>query len=220
MASNKVIINAGIDHWYAEGARRLRKSLKGNFDGKLLQWIDRWPNGNYEGRSVYCIKASAMEEALESGYEYLLWLDCSMWATKDVSPIFDKIKRHGYYAVNNGYNLAQTVSDRCLDYFKITRDEAEALPESASGIMGIDLNKNRLLAEMFILACKEGAADGSRHHDNQSSDPRFLFHRQDQSVWSCCLAKMNLKPNDTFGNIVNYRGDGKENDSIILINGM
>lgn len=220
MASDKVIINAGMGHWYPKGARRLKRSLSTTYDGELLQWIDVFPNDDYEGRSIYTIKASAMEVALQKGYDKILWLDCSIWATKDVTPVFDMIHEHGYYAINNGYNLAQTVSDRCLEYFGITRDEAEKMPECASGIMGINTNKETgiMLANMFVKACKEGAADGSREHNGQSNDKRFLFHRQDQSVWSCCLAKLGLAPNDTFGKIISY--NGSDNDSIFLINGM
>ena len=220
MESDKVIINVGIDKWYPKGSFRLKKSLKSNFDGKLLQWIDVFPNDNFNGKTIYCVKASAMEEALKYRYKYLLWLDCSIWATKDITPVFDLIQKHGYYAVNNGYNLAQTVSDSCLSFFGITRDEAEKIPESTSCIFGIDLTKHMALAEMFIESCKQGAADGSREHDNQSQDKRFLFHRQDQSVWSLCLHKCGLKPYDDYGSIISYNVSKGDFDPIFLNNGM
>jgi len=133
---------------------------------------------------------------MKQGYTQILWLDAPIVAVRDISPVFDLIQKHGYLTMQNGvWNCAQTVSDACLRYFNVSRDEAEKVSECQSGIMGFDLNNpnGKTLLEKFIQAHKDGAGNGSRFHDNQSSDPRFKFHRQDQSVLSLSSHVLNLR---------------------------
>jgi hypothetical protein len=163
-------------------------------------WTE-FPNKKYDEKNVYNAKAAAFEEAILQGYDQILWLDSPVVAMRDVSPIFEKIEREGYLTLQNGYyTCAQICNDTCLEYFKVTRDEAEKIPERASGIIGISM-KNKKASEMihmFIRACKDGACNGSRKHDGQSKDPRFKFHRQDQSVISLCANAVGLPTNDAW----------------------
>ncbi len=205
--SDNVIINVALDYWYPKGQARLKESLyKVGYEGDILTWTNEWPKGGYNQQNAYNCKAAAFERAIEAGYKNILWLDCSVWAIKDITDIFTAIDQDGFYMIDNGYNCAQTCSDTCLKYFNVTRDNAEKMREVASGILGISMGKSvgvRFI-DRFIQGCKDGAADGSRLHDNQSKDPRFLFHRQDQSVASIVLAQMGHRPNDTWGNLVEY----------------
>jgi len=179
---------------YAAKQERLRESLKKHFDGKFLSW-NNFPNDNYNKENFYNVKAAAFEEAMRQGYKQILWVDAPVVALQNVSPLFDIIEKDGYLMVkNNSWNCATTVNDACLKYFKVTRDEAEKIDEIASGVMGVNTDnpKGKKLIQMFIKACKDGAADGSRFHNNQSSDPRFKFHRQEQSVLSLCAHSLGF----------------------------
>ena len=195
----KCIINVAIGDGYRIEQIRLGKTLKEHeFDGDFLTWTD-FANDNYNKENRYNCKAAAFEEALKQGYTQLLWLDCPAIAIKNIQPIFDKIHSDGYYTIqNHDYNCAQTCSDKCLEYYNISRDTAETFQEHASGVIGINYDnpKGKKLLDMFIKGCKDGAADGSRVHDNQSSDKRFLFHRQDQSVLSITANIIGLPPNE------------------------
>jgi len=169
---------------YLVKQERLRKSLKKHFKGEFLSW-KTFPNDNYNKDNLYNVKAAAFEEAIKQGYKEILWVDSPVVALQDVSPIFDLIKQNGYLTVkNHSWNCAQTVNDKCLEYFGISRDEAERIQEVAGGFFGVDMTHTNgiKLIKTFIKACKDDAADGSRFHDNQSTDPRFKFHRQCQSV--------------------------------------
>jgi len=179
---------------YAAKQGRLRNSVEKHFDGKFLSWTG-FPNDNYNKENAYNVKAAAFEEAIRQGYTQILWLDAPMVALQDVNPLFDHIEKDGYIAVKNtSWNCAQTVSDACLEYFKVSRDDAEKIPEIATSIIGVDVKhpNGKKLIKTFIQACKDGAAAGSRFHDNQSQDPRFKFHRQDQSVFSLSAHKHGL----------------------------
>ena len=180
---------------YIEKQERLRKSLEKHFNGTFLSWNGEFPNDNYNKKNPYNVKAAAFEEAIKQGYKQILWVDSPVVAIRDVSPLFDMIEKDGYLTVkNNNWNCAQSVNDKCLKYFGITRDEAENVHEHAGGFIGVDITnpKGEALIGMFIRACKDGAADGSRYHDNQSSDPRFLFHRHCQSVITLSANKLGL----------------------------
>lgn len=217
-----LIINVAIDYWYPKAQKRLLESLKNNFGGTVLHWTNEFPNDNFNKENLYNCKASAFEQVINKGYDNILWLDCSVWAVNKVQPIFDIIEKDGYYFLNNGYNCAQTCSDKCLEYYRITRDVAETYTEVATGIFGVSLKTDIgwKFIEKFIEGCKEGAADGSRLHDGQSKDERFLFHRQDQSVASIVLARMGLKPNDNWGGICEYNPDKVTDKTIFTLRGM
>lgn len=220
-SSNKAcIINVALGGWYPQGQNRLVKSL--NFHGwnwDVLTWTD-WPNDNYDKSCPYNVKAAAFEEAINQGYTHILWLDCSVWAVKDPNPIMDIINNEGYYIGQSGYNCAQTCSDKCLDYFEVTRDEAETMMDCHSGVMGVYTSNPtaKEFIEKFIQAGKDGAFLGSRLHNGQSEDPRFLFHRQDQSAASIISSKLEMKLS-IFGEMVAYYPE-KIDNVIFALRGM
>jgi hypothetical protein len=59
-----------------------------------------------------------------------------------------------------------------------------------------------------------GLSKGSRLHDNQSADPRFKFHRQDQSCLNLAIWELGLK-NDRVDDMVSYKGTGYNEEKLI-----
>lgn len=223
MALNDVcILNVALDYWYPKGQARMVKSMRdvAKFDGDILTWTT-WPNNNFN-RWPYNCKASAMEVAIAKGYKKLLWVDCSVYALRSIQPIVDIIDRQGYYFIDNGYNLAQTCSDACLDYFKVPRDNAQYMTEVATTIFGLNLNHQVCMdfARAFIQSTKDGAAEGSRDHDGQSADPRFKFHRQDQSVASVLFNQHGLAKRYRWGEHLEYFPDKVTNKTLMTMRGM
>lgn len=209
------VINGAIGGWYPKGQERLSQSLF-EHSPDVRQVLQRRFGFKGLSNNPYNIKADMMRQ-MKRGHR-TLWMDCSCWAIKDIKPIFDIIKRDGYYLLSSGYNAAQTCNDKCLDYFDITRDDAEKIPDSSTMVFGYDLLNpiGCKFAELFITASFDEIADGSRFHDNQSVDPRFLFHRQDQSIATCIAYKLGMKLH-SFGEHVHYDKHGKANDSVCVI---
>jgi hypothetical protein len=210
---------------YPHQQKRLGETIKEHgFDGDFLTWTN-FPNDEYFKGNPYNCKASAFEEAIKRGYTQILWLDAPAVVRRSLDPIFDKITNDGYFTISNDkYNCAMTCSDKCLRYYLISRDIAETFQDHAGGIIGIDYNhpNGRKLLDMFITGCKEGACDGSRLHDKQSSDPRFLFHRQCQSVLSMSANIIGLPPNNFWNNglIGHHMEDNTvrhENDNTVIV---
>lgn len=213
-----VVINACVgEGWYPKGSERLKNSLVHHgWAGDVLQWINEWPNDNYDKSCPYNVKAAAFEEAINQGYTHILWLDSSVWAIKQIMPIFDIINEDGYYFWKSGYNCAQVCSDKCLEYFKTDRNKAEKYKDSSTSMMGVNMANpqgNEFITR-WIQSAKDGVFSGSRFHDGQSQDTRFLFHRQDQSAASMIIGDMNLKMHNPNRYSAYY--ETHMNDSVIL----
>lgn len=219
-----IIISAGIGGWYAKGVERLERSL--NFvgwAGEVKTWKNEYPPSSYMHEDVpYYFKIAAFEWARKNGYTHVLWVDASFWAVKNPMPVFDLICDQGYYAFRSGYNLAQSVNDKSLYYTSISRDFAESINEYASGCVGFDFTNEsaRSLYDTWKTYMDCGLSKGSRNHDNQSEDKRFLFHRQDQSCLSLAMhhQKLNSQLEMDF---VSYFGTGyNESKLIFFIQGL
>jgi hypothetical protein len=195
---NAVIINAAIGSWYPVGQKRLIRSLiEHGWNWDIMTWKD-WPNSHFDKSCNYNVKAAAFQEAIENDYTHILWLDSSVWAIKDPNPIMDIINEDGYYFWANGYNCAQECSDKCLEYFGVTRDEAEKMPVASTSMFGVNISNpiGKEFIERWIQSALDGVFHGSRFHDNQSQDSRFLWHRQDQSAASIILNQLGCKIHD------------------------
>lgn len=191
------IVNLAWGGWYAEGSKRLEKSLYYHgFNGEFIGFRDVLPpNAPKQFGSPYNLKAYVIEHAIEQGYQLILWLDCSVWAIKDPNIIFDVINKEGYYFWRSGFNCAQTCSDKCLQYFDVGRDTAETWNDCSTSMFGVNMQHPGAVkfVKRWIQAAKDGVFEGSRDHDGQSDDPRFLFHRQDQSAASIILNQQDMK---------------------------
>lgn len=221
MESNKkcIILTGSMGSWYRKGAERLERSLYYHgyaFDFNSFDEIDI---DGYDISCPYNIKAMAIEWAVTLEYEIIIWLDASFWALRDIMPFLDIINGQGYYLGMSGYNCAQTCSDNQLKYFGISRDQAEQITETSSGAMGFNMANPtaKSFVEKFIKAAKDGAFKGSRLHDNQSKDTRFLFCRQDQSCASVIAHNLGMELTP-FGEQVAYYPEGDKSilDKVIF----
>lgn len=227
MELNKcIIINAAWKYWYPTGQKRLVNSLVHHgCAANIKTWTNDPISDIFDEECPYTIKAAAMQWVLDQKkYTHVLWLDCSVWAIRNPNSFFDIINNDGYYFFRTGYNLAQSANDQALSYFGVNRDKAEQMHELASGVFGLNLEREEGMefAKGFIEAAKDGVFHGSRLHDKQSEDPRFLFHRQDQTAASFLFHKLNFDKMHVLGEHVDYQQDGKKpNDSTcFLIRGL
>lgn len=208
--SRPVIISAGIGGWYSKGVERLEKSLVFHgWPGDVITWKDiDPPSSRPHNEYPYYFKIAAFEWALYRGYTHIVWLDASFWAIRNPMPIFDLVNSNGFYMFRSGYSMAQSINDAALEVMGLSRDELVESPEYASGIVGLNFNNPN--AKNLYVAWKDymdqGLSRGSRNHDNQSQDSRFLFHRQDQSCLSLAMYKQKLTIDEP--DLVAYYGGG------------
>lgn len=194
------IINAGIGGWYAAGSQRLERSLiYHGYAGDMIFWRDEYPsNCPSHNDNPYAFKIAAFREAFARGYKIVMWLDCSFWALKNPMPLFDIINDNGNFAFRSGYNCAQTCPDNLLTSVGISRDEAEQIPETATGIVGINIDNpdGKRVFEEWSNFCDNGLFRNSRTHNPiESADKRYLHGRQDQSAYSMALYRAGVSFN-------------------------
>lgn len=193
-----LIINCSVGGWYSAGSQRLERSLiYHGYAGDMMFWCDEYPPGcPSHNENPYAFKVYAFREAFRLGYKIVCWLDCSFWAIKNPMPIFDVINDSGVFAFRSGYNCANTCPDNLLSAVGISRDEAEGLPEIATGIVGLNIDNpdGKKVFETWGNYCDAGLFINSRNHNQlESSDQRFLHGRQDQSAFSMAVHVNEIK---------------------------
>jgi hypothetical protein len=213
------IISCGVNGWYAKGVERLERSLNFvGFPGDIITWKDTYPPGSHPHEEVpYYFKIAAFEWALYRGYTHIVWCDSSFWSIRNPMPLFDLINDQGYYMFSTGYNLAQTTNDNTLFSLGLSRDEIEPHTEWATGCVGLNFENPtaRNLYKLWKEYMDKGLSKGSRLHDGQSSDPRFLFHRQDQSMFGLACYQLKLR-NERGLDYVTYYGTNYSPDEVIF----
>lgn len=214
------IVSCGFGGWYPKGVARLIESVKpyGINVFSKTEYEDGIPN---HAGNPYAHKLGVMAKAIEAGVTKFLWCDASIYAVNDPQEVFDIINRDGHYLVKSGFNCAQSCNDNILYYHGCTRDEAEGMSECLSGFVGLDINHKvgREIFMTWLRYCNDGVFRGSRQHANQSLDPRFLFHRQDQSALALIANRMGLHMHE-LNTHLGYTAHGGGKHNLFLCQGM
>lgn len=156
----------------------------------------------------YGFKLYAIQKAVEQGATTILYCDSSIWAIKDPTPLFEIIENEGYLMQEAGHYVGRWANDECLNYFGITREEANKMPMYGNaGLLG--LNMNQEIANSFMDAWFESLRAGAFRGtwDN---------HRHDMTCGSIIANQLGMKYKS--GNeILAYAGPNDPvNESIIL----
>lgn len=195
---DKVILNLATGN-YIVGQDRLRSTLSGYYDGDILFFTEESQFGSPTHKeNPYAFKTYAFQHALNLGYKKILWLDASIYAIKDISPIWDIIERDGYIMQEAGWYCGQWSNDKSLDYFGLSRDEAMTMPMYGNaGLLGLDLNKElpKIFLERWHKASMDGIFKGewNNNSNTESNDIRCLGHRHDMSVGSIIANLLGMK---------------------------
>lgn len=210
--------------WYHAGQARLWHSLieVGEPDKDIAKHAMGYPINDHTvyHEKVAWIKTVAMYA------DMILWLDCSITAVRPLEEIWRYIESNGVYLYQSGANCAETCNDHCLASYGISRDEAAGIPECASNVVGINLTHptGRTFFNLWMASLENGANIGVKWPTEEqrlaeSNDPRFKYHRQDQSSASLAahLSGVKLEPEGHF--VVRHENleYHKDKESIIFV---
>lgn len=224
----KVILNlsvGGDNSWYHRGQNALLESL---YEQESSASIVLGRRDTTKLRSVYEDKLDFIRLHGKDA-DMFLWLDCSITAVRPLDDMWDYIEEHGVYLYQSGANCAQTCNDHCLNSYGLSRDEAEGVHECASNVVGVNMNhhQGRAFFESWTRSLDTGANIGTKwptagQRCEESQDPRFLYHRQDQSTASLAAhqAKVKLEPEGHFVSRAENRSYFKDispEDNIIFV---
>src|SRR5688500_6935019 len=159
--NKRVIVNVATGPFYTKMQERLINSFLKSVDkitiihpdrtaewetGKklgidLICWNDLLPNGSRtHAESPYGCKIHALRHANEKGYTSVLWIDSPAHAVqKDVSPIFEKIEKEGYYAMSHLDPLINQVGDAYLKFYRMKREKLDGYNLPSGSCYGFDL---------------------------------------------------------------------------------
>lgn len=219
------IISAGIGGHYVAGIDRLERSLYyEGWAGDMRFWRNEYPFGcpPHIGDGQYNFKPYCFNEMFLNGYKVVCWMDASFWCVTNPMPLFDYVNEYGIYFFKSGYSLAETATDRLLNYAGVTRDELVNVSEFATGLVGINIDnpKGRGFFENWHQYMQDGMFGGNRTHDiNDSADSRFKFSRQDQSAASMILYKMGITTAGEDRDYQAYKGTGHNPDKVLFFIG-
>ncbi len=185
---------------YIAGQNRLLQSLliTAKFEGTFLSWTKEVSIGSpLHTDNPYAFKIYGFEQAFKN-FDYVLWLDASVWAIKSVAPVFEHIEKYGYIQQEAGQFAGHWANDNCLNYFGINRDEAmKMLCYGNAGFLG--LSKHDKTAMEFFKRWKEsmlaGAFKGAWTNENnsESRDPRCKGHRHDLVCGSIIANQLGME---------------------------
>lgn len=196
---NPCIINLGRGAWYPRGQARLKESLASFGNGATSYlWSDESQIGApYHHDVPYAFKPAAFNYAKSQGHDVVLWCDCSVWAIRNIQPVFDHIKDHGHVLFAGGWNCAQWSTDKALHNLGVTRDQAESMPMFMACCMGLDVtteNGQKFLERWTALSLDNETFPGPWNNQGgvASKDPRCQGHRHDQTAGSVIAAQLGM----------------------------
>ncbi len=177
---------------YYQQIERLRQSLKSNFSGPFYDFIgEESVHAPAHILNNYAFKVFSITHLKKAGFMQIFWIDSSCYAVKPIQPIFDYLDREGIFLESSGRTIGDWSNDECLEYFKITREQAHNIEMISSGFVGLDFDKE--ISKEFFYRWQEtmcmGLFNGS--WDN---------HRHDQTCASIIAWQMGLKllPDNTY----------------------
>jgi hypothetical protein len=199
---------------YLNAQKRLSSSFC-NFhlpedETKFIPFIGEQSVGSpYHLNNPYAFKIYAIDNARKLGYSNVLWVDASVVFIKHSKPIFDWIINKGFFFEEAGHLVGTWCNERTLNYFGITREEANQMPMFSAGFTG--LNFENPIAIEFFERWKKSMFDGQFIGD-------WSNHRHDMTCASIIANQMGLlKDYSTGGNFFAYVGSGygQQKESVI-----
>jgi hypothetical protein len=215
--AKRCVISLGVGRKsYTDCLKRLEESLrKVRFQGDLLVWSDELPIGSpSQLEAPMAFKGFCFDEARQKGYEEILWIDAPIIAMRPLEPLFALMNRYGFITFTNNHDqvLGQWCSDAVLAHHQLSRDEAMAIPETPTSVIGFDLNTeigNQFLNQWQALLTDGLTCKGTHETINTiedyyaitwnkdkrvSEDPRVCGHRHDQTAAGIISYRLNLRP--------------------------
>lgn len=210
---------------YIKAMTRLQHSLKQTgFKGTFYGFNDYGHICSPKHTELpYAFKPYSIVKAIENKGELILWCDSPVYAIKNIQPVFDHIKKHGYLFFNNiGYSVGDYTSDQCLEFFGITRDESFKIPMIMACVMGFNVKNEQAATFLREYTGALEVYPGAWTNTNQevSTDLRCHGHRHDQSVASIIIHKMGLdimKGNETYFMYMDHIKAMPKADSVCLL---
>jgi hypothetical protein len=162
-------------------------------------------------------------------YNTLLWADACI-VPRDLTPLFERIERDGYWMSKNGWMNSEWTADSAYADLSVTKEENARIPHVVATAFGISLRHFKgaaFLAEYLRLA-QTNAFCGPWWNSNRGEyagrdgaapcgDASVRGHRHDQAAASVIAWKLGFELTDP-PNWFSYKGEETE-DTVLVADG-
>lgn len=121
--------SVAFGHDYIKTLDRLSESITETHpESKQLFFRDCYPkNSKVHEDSLYGFKVHAVNEARALGYSKIVWVDSTIVVLKKLLHVFEHCNKYGILAVPDDNLLSNFCSNKALQYYGITREQAKEL---------------------------------------------------------------------------------------------
>jgi hypothetical protein len=162
----------------------------------------------------YGFKPYLFREAYLLGYRQIMWLDSTMMVLRDLTPIFDMMKKNGVVAFHNeGHPLYKWISQKAIANTGVSLSKVTY--QIMACALGFDLSHpmgKKVFKEWLALS-----RDGESFQNNPCLNPNY-HHRHDQACLSALLWKIPFKLLPYGYLVYEAHSDGYEGRPIYLMN--
>lgn len=201
---SQILVSLGNSR-YENGRRRLVSSCY-RYNQEFCTFSDESEVGAPNHfLNPYAFKVYTIRKLWEEGYTKIIWVDCSVFLIKPLDDLWKILDEQGFLAQEAGYWLGQWCNDTTLNYFGITREEANGIQMYGNaGLLGInfDFPKSKEFFLRWEKAMEDGMFKGS-----------WSDHRHDMSCGSYIRHALDL-PLQPGNEILQYGYQEPENDTI------
>ena len=181
---------------YPLGQARLLKALARWDSGSDAMMWTTYPAGCPTHQHIpYAFKYYCMRKAINRGYDMVFWVDSSVVPLKSLDTLWNIIEDRGLLVFNNpGCMEDQFTSEDCLETLGCSIEEARKINQICGGVVGYNVRhvpSMRIFGNMERLALDKNAFAGGTC---ESSSPRYVAHRHDQSCLSYLVHKYKIYP--------------------------
>lgn len=203
---NRAVVNLATDRgWYRRGQRRLVSTVTdvGGVGHVIHMQDEAECYAPPHSEVSYAFKPHAIAvAAAHLGADVILWADASVYAIRDLEPVFDHIEDHGHLFFYN-CGAGQWSSGHALNFFGVTREESFQIPMLMGLCMGLDLRQERPreFLRRWLHSIPMFAGSWTNANGEVSKDPRVTGHRHDQTAASLIAHQLQMDmviPHQTF----------------------
>jgi hypothetical protein len=163
----RIIVSCGIGQPYIDDFSITTQNCDRFCPEAWKLYYSDYPEGcPSQSEQQYAFKVYALDQAIQAGFRYILWIDSSLAPVAPITPLWERVAADGWYAAPqfNGITtndpwrhwasekeatLAEWCSDKALSIFGIARSQTKRIPIVLTGLVGLDM-LNPLAARIWI----------------------------------------------------------------------
>lgn len=193
----KAIVSCAVGDYYTPFLKKQAEEIK-RFcpNDDHIYWSGHFPpHSRTHHQSVYGFKVHAIIEAMNRGYEQVMWIDSAFYPITTLDPLWDIITDRGVFVLKDSLLLAHHTFPRVMSYFGETYESLIEKQWTISGGSPYGFNFTKPIARKIFEEFYQAERDntfGTAEEISISSSGNYRGHRMDETVMGFIHAKNNF----------------------------